>query len=142
MSWFSTIPVVGKVFEGLFGLIDQAVTDKDKANQLKADLEVVLQNSDITKFQKQLESQTKIITSEAAGNFFQRTWRPGLMVLFGIIIANNYILNPWLDAMFGLNIIMEIPPDMWDLLKLGIGGYVMGRSVEKGVQVWKEKSNG
>jgi len=31
----------------------------------------------------------------------------------------------------------DIPPDMWDLLKLGIGGYVVGRSVEKGVKVWK-----
>ena len=33
----------------------------------------------------------------------------------------------------------DIPPDMWDLLKLGVGGYVVGRSVEKGVKVWKDK---
>ena len=33
----------------------------------------------------------------------------------------------------------DIPPDMWDLLKLGVGGYVLGRSVEKGVKVWKDK---
>jgi len=26
---------------------------------------------------------------------------------------------------------------MWDLLNLGIGGYVLGRSVEKGGKVWK-----
>ena len=32
----------------------------------------------------------------------------------------------------------DIPPDMWDLLKLGVGGYVLGRSVEKGVKVWKK----
>jgi len=31
----------------------------------------------------------------------------------------------------------DIPPDMWELLKLGVGGYVLDRSVEKGVRVWK-----
>ena len=32
----------------------------------------------------------------------------------------------------------DIPPDMWDLLKLGVGGYVVGRSAEKGIKAWKE----
>jgi hypothetical protein len=26
---------------------------------------------------------------------------------------------------------MQIPADMWDLLKIGIGGYTIGRSAEK-----------
>jgi hypothetical protein len=29
---------------------------------------------------------------------------------------------------------------MWDLLKLGIGGYVVERSVEKGLGVWSGNS--
>jgi hypothetical protein len=32
---------------------------------------------------------------------------------------------------------VPLPPDMRDLLKIGVGGYVVGRSVEKGVRVWK-----
>lgn len=32
----------------------------------------------------------------------------------------------------------DIPPDMWDLLKLGVGGYVVGRSAEKSIKTWKE----
>jgi hypothetical protein len=27
---------------------------------------------------------------------------------------------------------------MWELLKIGVGGYVVGRSVEKGVKVWRQ----
>lgn len=26
---------------------------------------------------------------------------------------------------------------VFDLLKIGIGGYIVGRSVEKGIKVWK-----
>ena len=34
---------------------------------------------------------------------------------------------------------LAIPPDMWDLLKIGIGGYTVGRTVEKSVKSYKEK---
>ena len=56
-----------------------------------------------------------------------------LMCLFGLIIANNYLIAPLLGTPMA-----DIPPDMWELLKLGFGGYVIGRSVEKGVKVWSD----
>jgi len=140
MAWFTAIPIIGKVLDGVIGLVDQAVEDKDKANELKAQLTQVFNTADLTKFTQQLQSQTDIIVAEATGkSWLQRNWRPGLMALFGIIIFNNYILNPWLSAMFSINVVMEIPPEMWGLLKLGIGGYVVGRSVEKGISTWKNK---
>jgi len=139
MSWLAAIPVVGDFFKGLFSTIDQVVEDKDKANELKASLEQVMQNSDLTKFVEQIKAQTSIILAEAnSQSWLARNWRPGLMALFGLIIFNNYVLNPWLTAMFSVNIIMEIPPDMWALLKIGLGGYVVGRSTEKVAEVWKK----
>ena len=140
MMWLSAIPIIGKVLGGVINLVDQVVEDKDEANKLKAKLTEVFNNADLTKFTQQLQSQTDIIVAEATGkSWLQRNWRPGLMTLFGIIILNNYILNPWLSAMFSINVVMEIPPEMWGLLKLGIGGYVVGRSVEKGISTWKGK---
>lgn len=47
-------------------------------------------------------------------------------------IANNFLIVPIMGTPMA-----EIPPDMWDLLKLGLGGYVLGRSAEKGVRAWK-----
>lgn len=139
MSWLGAIPIVGKFFDGLFGVIDQVVEDKDKANELKASLEQVMQNSDLTKFVEQIKAQTSIILAEAnSQSWLARNWRPGLMALFGLIIFNNYVLNPWLAAMFSVNIMMEIPPDMWALLKIGLGGYVVGRSTEKVAEIWKK----
>ena len=123
--------LLGPLIGGLFGVIDKAVEDKDQAAQIKARLQEMV----LTGQMKEIEAAAAIIVAEAQGDsWLQRSWRPLLMVLFGVIVANNYLVVP----LFGTPA-ADIPPDMWDLLKLGVGGYVLGRSVEKGVKVWKEK---
>ena len=81
-------------------------------------------------FQKQQlelqKLQTDVILAEANGNWLQRSWRPILMLSFGFIVIYVKFIAP----LFGL----PIPPledEFWDLLQLGIGGYVIGRSAEK-----------
>lgn len=89
-----------------------------------------------------MKMKSAIIIAEAkGGSWLQRNWRPMLMCLFGIIIANNYIIYPYVVMLFGVEnaVKMDIPPDMWDLLKLGVSGYIVGRSVEKAVKSWKDK---
>lgn len=139
MIW-SAIPVVGKVLDSVIGLVDKAVEDKDEAKRIKADLSKVFDNSDLSKFSEQIQAQAKIITAEAKSeSWIARNWRPIIMLLFGVIIANNYILYPWFSELFELDVMMPVPPEMWALLKLGLGGYVVGRTVEKGIKVWKDK---
>lgn len=119
----------GPLLKGLFDVIDQAVEDKDQAAQIKS----VLQQKVLDGRMKEIEAAANIIVAEAQGeSWLQRNWRPLLMCLFGVIVANNYLVVP----LFGTPS-AGIPPDMWDLLKLGVGGYVVGRSVEKGIKVWK-----
>lgn len=48
------------------------------------------------------------------------------MLVFTYIILHTYVLAP----MFSIPAVV-IPPDMWELLKIGMGGYVFGRTVEK-----------
>lgn len=122
--------VAGPLMKGLFDLIDQAVEDKDEAARLKTKLQTMVLEGQM----KEIEAAAQIIVAEAQGDsWLQRSWRPLLMCLFGLIVANNYLVVP----LFGTPA-AEIPSDMWDLLKLGVGGYVIGRSVEKGVRVWKD----
>ena len=59
------------------------------------------------------------------------------MLVFVVIIANNYIIYPYLSLFWPEAPTLEIPPDMWGLLKIGLGGYVVGRSAEKAVTAWK-----
>ena len=121
--------IIGPLIGGLFGLIDKSVEDKDQAARIKANLQEMVLTGQI----KEIEAAATIIAAEVQGDsWLQRNWRPLLMCLSGVIIANNYLIVPLLGTPMA-----DIPPDMWELLKLGIGGYVVGRSVEKGVKVWK-----
>lgn len=117
-------------------VVDKAVPDKDMAEKLKAEitLEAMKANN------AELEGAVKIITAEAQGqSVLQRTWRPALMVLFGIIIANNYIIYPYLRIFFPEAPVMDIPPDMWTLLHIGIGGYIFSRTGEQMLKTYKGK---
>ena len=81
--------------------------------------------------------QARVITAEAtSGNKLAAFWRPITMLVFVAIIANNYIVALYLQAMFHVGLTLTIPPGIWDLLKLGIGGYVAGRSVKKAVSTY------
>lgn len=79
-----------------------------------------------------LQMRVQIIIAEAQSqSWLARNWRPMLMTIFMAIIANNYILAPYFQAMFSWHVSLDLPPQMWDLLKIGLGGYIVGRSVEK-----------
>jgi hypothetical protein len=119
----------------------------DLTPEQKAKLEAGLQqyqlemNNELNEYSKTIiQEQSKIVQSEANGeSWMQRNWRPVTMLTFVFIIANNYILYPYI-SLFGWEAVeLVIPPDMWDLLKLGLSGYIVGRSVEKTVKVYKGK---
>ncbi len=119
--------LIPSLLKGVFGIVDQVVEDKDEANRIKAA---------ITERQQDLESQemegrVKIILAEAQGSWLQSNWRPLLMLVAIIIIANNFLVVPYATAM-GLTIpTLELPDALWNLLTVGVGGYVLGRSGEK-----------
>jgi hypothetical protein len=148
MSILATIGLVGKIVAPLlttvFGIIDKIVPDKDEAARIKAEIQLTAMEMDHSEFETAIKEQSAIIQSETTGHsFLQRNWRPGLMCLFGLIIFNNYVLFPWLNAFWSAAPTMAIPPDMWTLLKIGVGGYVGGRTVEKlatnGQLPWQKK---
>lgn len=138
MSFLNAIPIIGDLVKGGIDIIKKAVPDKDKQKELEYALKELALDAENKIREKELEAQKEIIVSEAKSeSWIARNWRPLIMLLFGVIIANNYIINPWLSELFRINVMMNIPPDMWGLLKIGLGGYVVGRSVEKGVKLWK-----
>ena len=136
-------PLLAKVVGGVTGIIDKKIVDKDLANELKAGITRQIMEQDHSEIETQIKEQASIIRAEAnSASWLARNWRPMLMCLFGVIIANNYIVFPYVNLFCPENaILLPIPTDLWDLLKLGIGGYVVGRSGEKIVKVLKSKTN-
>jgi hypothetical protein len=117
LDWFSggVIKQIGDVIDDLF------TSDEERANAKIKVLEVLKQQ------QLELQKlQTEIIVAEASGNWLQRSWRPILMLSFGFIVIYVKFVAPLFDLK-----IPELENEFWDLLQIGIGGYVVGRSAEK-----------
>lgn len=117
VEWFG-----GSVVKDLLGGLDKLFTSKEEKIQAENVIKQIL-------IQKELElqkMQTEIIVTEAKGNWLQRSWRPILMLAFGFIVIYVKFLAPLFDLR-----IPELENEFWNLLQLGIGGYVIGRTGEK-----------
>jgi hypothetical protein len=111
-------------------ILDKFVSDKDLANKLKAELAIAGMNGDL----KELEASVSIIVAEAQGNWLQRSWRPLMMIWFGILLGMY-----WFG--FAPDYLVDNPGmmnNLFDLLKIGIGGYIVGRSVEKAAENYRQ----
>jgi hypothetical protein len=137
MIW-EAIPIVGDVLSGVLGLIDQGVRDKDKADALKADLTKAFESADLDRFRTLVENQSRVLLGEIQGeSWLQRNWRPLLMLIVVAIIANNYIFFPYLSLFTDKVIVLDLPEKLYNLMTIGVGGYIVGRSTEKGLKIWK-----
>ena len=116
-DWFG-----GNVIKDLLGGLDKLFTSKEEKIKAESIIKEII-------LQKKLElqqMQTDVILAEAKGNWLQRSWRPILMLSFGFIVIYVKFLAPVFDLT-----IPELEIEFWELLKIGIGGYVVGRSAEK-----------
>ena len=117
---------------GVTNLIDDVITriipDPAQAAAARLQMAQLYLNGELS----QMTAQASIITAEASSlNKWVSGWRPALMYCFILIIFNNYFMAPYLQAMFHFGLQLQIPTDMWDLIRLGVGGYIGGRSLEK-----------
>jgi hypothetical protein len=110
----------------LFSTIEKSVPDKDLQEKLKAQLQTQLLQSNTV----ELQAAAKIIEAEAKAGWFASSWRPLLMYVLIFILVWNYILGPVVKIFTGAVISFELPGDVWGLLQIGLGGYVVGRSAE------------
>tara|TARA_R110000772_G_scaffold66908_1_gene148792 strand:- start:5909 stop:6286 length:378 start_codon:yes stop_codon:yes gene_type:complete len=103
-------------------LIDKIIPDKEAADQAKLELLKLDQEGKLT----ELKAQAQIINTEAASqHWLAANWRPITMLIFvGLIVARWF---GWAAP----NLAEEEYIKLWSIVELGLGGYVIGRSVEK-----------
>jgi hypothetical protein len=108
-------PILGKVVGNLF---------PDPAEKAKAEQEVLVQ---LMQHQQQIESAAaSIIQTEAASkHWLAANWRPVTMLTFlGLIVARWF---GWAAPDLSETEYIKL----WSIVEFGLGGYVVGRSVEK-----------
>lgn len=108
-------PIIGDVVKSVF-------PDKDKAREVESALIVKL-NENATQLNI---AAADIIKAEAQSeSWLARNWRPMVMVVFaGLIVARWF---GWAAP----NLTEAEYLKLWSIVEFGLGGYVVGRSVEK-----------
>ena len=84
--------------------------------------------------------QKQVLIAEITGeSWLQQNWRPILMLVIVAIVANNYIIVPYLQLFSLPAKVLELPEKLWNLMTLGVSGYIVGRSAEKITDLVKSK---
>lgn len=96
----------------------------DPTEQLKAQVEELQKVIDLE--MAKLDAQAKIIVSESeGGSWLQKSWRPITMLAFLALVIGHFF------GFEGQNFTAADSSNLFSLIELGLGGYVIGRSVEK-----------
>lgn len=135
---------ISRIVNPVTNMVDDIVTSEEERKKIKNEL-IKLQNDlamAVMKHEEEkIKAQKEIIISEIKGGWLTRNWRPVLMLSIVAIVVNNYILYPYLSIFWDNAIVLDLPEKMWDLMKIGVGGYVVGRSGEKIAKFIKNKGD-
>ncbi len=131
------LPIAATIFGLLKGplarVLESYVSDLELRRRLQAELETQF----LATLGKSQELAAGIVMAEVSSeHWLTRSWRPLLMLLLmGFLVLVGAVL-PLADLIAGHAIRFEprwtaLPPEFWNFLVIGMGGYVGGRSLEK-----------
>jgi len=129
MGWEWITKLLGGGIGEAIGKIVDKIPDADERKRMELSLQELIASVQVKVLDMErqlLDAKTQLINTEMQGSKLQRNWRPILMLCFGFIIMYNY----WFAPTFSTPT-TDLPEDFWMLLKISVGGYVIGRSGEK-----------
>ena len=126
------LPILGPIVKDVVGRVLPA--DKNAAQKLESELNMaMLSNSAAIE-----QAAASVVIAEAKSEHkITATWRPILMLVITAIVGWNYLFAPLIDLIVQLTtnnqipLTIELPEELWTLLTVGVGGYIVGRSGEK-----------
>lgn len=121
--------MVGTIL-GILGKIAGTVAERvfpDPAQELKRlELQQALQAAVLERTSDIEKAAAEVVQTEAQGqSWIQRTWRPITMLTFVALIVARWL--GWSAP----NLSQAEALKLWDIVEIGLGGYVIGRSAEK-----------
>jgi hypothetical protein len=123
------------IFDSLLSIVNKFIPDEDEARKAAVQLE--------SEYTRQMEMQSDIIQAEIKNG--SGLWRVRLMYLCMFLVAAHWImydLIPYIIVLGDFNLITpyeaNMSDELWSFLKIGVGGYITSRGVEKSVAWWKK----
>jgi len=122
-------PIIGDVLKRI-------IPDADKRGEVEREVRLsLLEHADNIE-----KVRGEIVLAEAnSTNWLTSTWRPLLMMVVVTILACNYLLFPIIRIFYPEMIVLELPAELWNLLTIGVGGYIVGRSGEKMIDTFSTR---
>lgn len=114
------------IIKNLVGEIGGIISSLSISSKEKKELETEVVQTVYRYVGELAAGQADIVKSETQGNWLQRSWRPLMMLSFAFVVLLGTVIDiPYLsdDSKF------------WNLIETGLGGYVIGRSIE-GLNRW------
>ena len=123
------IPILGGLMDMGNQLIKSWFPDKDEADQKQLEFLAIIQSGKL----KELESAASVITAEAQSeSWITRSWRPITMLTFVALVAAHWL------GFTAENISPDEISSLLDIVKIGLGGYMVSRGAEKSIKEWKK----
>ena len=137
VKWLT--PMLGRIAAGpILEIVDKLVPDADLKRRLRSEIKGRLVDRDMAL----VAARRSVVLAEIASeSWLTRSWRPILMfLLMGFLLFFGLFL-PLVELALGRPLPLEprldrIPEPAWNLLSLGLGGYVGGRTIEKIAANW------
>ena len=124
-----SLSLISSLVAPIFSVIDKAVPDRDLAEKLKHEIQSDLVNNRA----KELESAANIIIAEAqGGSWLQNSWRPITMLTFTSLVVMHWL------GFTAENLPEDQVIALLEIVKVGLAGYVLGRSGEKIMKEYKK----
>lgn len=124
----NVLSLIGQIFKPAVELVDSMHTSTEEKLSKKAELlqmQTAFLIHGLEYEQAQLKAQADIVQAEAKSeHWLTAVWRPITMLTFVALLVAT-----WLG--WTADIAMELQLQLMSIVKIGLGGYVVGRSAEK-----------
>jgi hypothetical protein len=118
MSFISTIPIIGKIFDKTLDIIDKGIKDKDLANKLKKELESQKIETELKL--REIETENRKGERKLLGKIIDRKALPitEFFYLYMFLIVFNGVIAPFMTAL-GLDFPpLAIPQELSEVIKV------------------------
>ncbi len=133
---------IGPIIQAATEVIGRFIPDPNK----KAEVELELTKALLSNQQSIYDAMKTVMAADAASeSWLTRNARP-IVVMWGLTTITWIVLTAFIDAIFDthvlsptLNSISAVPDQLWNIVMVGIGGYILAKGVTDGIAAARKK---
>lgn len=134
MGIAAILGLLGPIFTNL---ITRIFPDPEKAAKAQIEMQRLLSEAQQEAYKAEaaaMDAKKEIITAEMNQGGWASQWRSYLMLVCISIVAYNWVIASFLNAFLrplGLPVdVLPVPPELWTLVTVGLGGYLTRETVK------------